>query len=132
MVPAPEIQVDKCLPCLAEHRCAYLTFLPYLLREHYLIISNRSSLSLLLLLSARKLPDRQFWVNIRVLFVVKVSEMERKRTYVCQGCPKGTTKAINRASCLVSPINYTHSNYLHMHAPYSERSRKRISTLAID
>ena len=31
------------------------------------------------------------------LIVVKVSEIERKRAYVRQGCPKGTTKAINRA-----------------------------------
>ena len=47
----------------------------------------------------------------------KVSEIERKHTYVRQGCPKGTTKAINHAFLLVTPISHTHSNYLHMHAP---------------
>ena len=64
--------------------------------------------------------------------VVKVSEIERNRAYARQGCPKGTTKAINRTFLLVTPISHTHSNYLHMHAPYSERSRKRTSTRAID
>ena len=82
--------------------------------------------------SARKSPDPEFWANLRVLLVVKVSEIERKRAYVRQGCPKGTTKAINSAFCLVTPISHTHSNYLHMHAPYFERSRKRTSTLAIN
>ena len=58
--------------------------------------------------------------------MVKILEIARKRAYVRQGCPKGTTKAINRASLLVTPISHTHSNYLHMHT-----SRSRTRTLVI-
>ena len=112
-----------------------LTFIlevPFLPRVHAQRGKVIGSSSLSLSSSARKSPDPEFWANLRVLLVVKVSEIERKRAYVRQGCPKGTTKAINRASCLVTPISHTHSNSLHMHAPYFERSRKRTSTLAID
>ena len=46
-----------------------------------------------------------------MLIVVKVSEIERKRAYKRQGYPKGTMKAINRASCwsrlLVTPTAIT-------------------------
>ena len=53
--------------------------------------------------------------------------IERKRAYGHQGCPKGTTEAINRAFCwsrlLVTP---TAINYLHMHT-----GRSSTRTLAI-
>ena len=58
-----------------------------------------------------------------------MSEIERKRAYVCQGCPKGTTKAINSA-LLVTPTGHTHSNYLHMHAPYSKSVLSLLSSLS--
>ena len=57
----------------------------------------------------------------------KVSEIERKHAYLCQSCPKGTAKAINRAFILlVTPISHIHINYLHMHECL------RMHTLAID
>ena len=82
----------------------FINFYPVRMRKGV----KYSVLSSLSLLSARKSPDPEFWANLRVLLIVKVSEIERKRAYVRQVCPKRTMKAINRAFCwsrlLITPI----------------------------
>ena len=82
------------------------------------LVMGKVILSVVVVISTKIARSRiQAIGELRELIIVKVSEITRKR----QGCPKGTTKAINRACFLLdTPISHTHSNQLHMHAPYPE------------
>ena len=57
----------------------------------------------------------------------------KKRVYVCQGCPKGTTKAVNCAFCWTCLlVSHTAIICICMHAPYPEQMLTHVHAGYID
>ena len=110
--------------------CGLDTYLPYAHAQKGKVIGNRSVIVVIVVVVSTKIARSRILGEVTSATCSQSVRNRKKSTYVRQGCPKGTTKAINRAFCwsrlLVTP---TVIICIIMHG---ERSRKRTSTLAID